>query len=79
MANTPFRKFRADDELWAELGRAVAASPDGEADRSAVIRQFIRWYVGRPGAQLPQRAVDYANAERPTPTEDRASSDGSPV
>jgi hypothetical protein len=60
MANTPYRKFRADDELWEDFGRAVAASPDEEADRSSVLRQFMRWYAGRTGARLPQRPDDTA-------------------
>lgn len=58
MANTPYRKFRADDELWEEFRHAVEKSPDEEADMSAVLRQFIRWYVGRTGAKLPERIAD---------------------
>jgi hypothetical protein len=55
MANTPLRKFRADDELWDDFGNAVEASPDPEADRAKVLRQFLRWFAGRPGAELPRR------------------------
>lgn len=61
MANTPYRKFRADDELWDEFGRAVVASLDEEADRSSVLRQFMRWYAGRPGARLPERPESEEN------------------
>lgn len=56
MANTPLRKFRADDPLWEAFSAAVANSPDPEADRAKVLRQFMRWYAGLPGAELPKRA-----------------------
>lgn len=55
MADTTLRKFRADDELWARFGNAVRRSPDAEADMSKVLRQFVRWYAGEPGAKLPER------------------------
>ncbi len=61
MANQHSKKLRGirqiDDDLWAELDTAAKAV--GE-DRSALTRQFYEWFVGRPGAQLP---------ERPPPTE----------
>ncbi|WP_433568138.1 hypothetical protein ACQP1O_43060 (plasmid) [Nocardia sp. CA-151230] len=50
-----FRKFRADDELWNDFADAVRHAPDPEADMSKVLRQFIRWYIRRPGAQIPKR------------------------
>lgn len=49
------RRFRTTDELWARFAGAVAASPDPEADMSKVLRTFVRWYVGEPGAKLPER------------------------
>lgn len=53
MAKTPTRPIRIDLELWDEFG-AVA-----EPDRSAVLREFMEWYVRRPGVKLPRRpAVD---------------------
>jgi hypothetical protein len=55
MADTTLRKFRADDELWVKFGDAVRRSPDAEADMSKVLRQFVRWYAGEPGARLPER------------------------
>ena len=58
MANTPLRKFRADDTLWEAFGAAVADSPDPEADRAKVLRQLLRWYAALPGAELPKRAGD---------------------
>lgn len=50
-----FRKFRAPADLWERFGTAVANSPDPEADMSKVLRQFLRWYTGEPGAQQPER------------------------
>ena len=48
------RNLRIDDDLWDSFGEAIErASP--EFDRSAVMRQLIRWYVGEPGAKLPDR------------------------
>lgn len=55
MANTPLQKFRAEKEFWDHFGDSVAASPDAEADRSKVLRQFMRWYNGERGARLPER------------------------
>lgn len=55
MAETVLRKFRITPELWEKFGDAVDRSPDAEADMSKVLRQFIRWYAGEPGAKLPER------------------------
>lgn len=55
MANTPLQKFRAEKPLWERFGDSVSASPDAEADRSKVLRQFMRWYNSEPGARLPER------------------------
>lgn len=56
-ANKP-RRFVATDELWEQFAQAVAKSPDPEADRSKVLRTFVRWYVGESGAELPKRPSD---------------------
>jgi len=48
--HTPLRPVRVETELWAEFGRLV-----GARNRSAVIRDFIRWYVRERGATLPKR------------------------
>lgn len=50
---TPHRQVRADDALWDAFGDAVERS--GAADRSAVLREFMRWYVREPGAKMPRR------------------------
>lgn len=42
-----------DAREWEEFGRAA----DGrhKDKRSGVLRDFIRWYLHRPGAELPER------------------------
>jgi hypothetical protein len=49
---TQHRSVRVPDEEWADLD--MAASSVG-ADRAKVINQLIRWYLQRPGADLPER------------------------
>lgn len=41
--------IRVPDALWQRFGELA------EPDRSAVLREFIRWYVREPGAQMPRR------------------------
>ncbi|RCG27200.1 hypothetical protein DQ384_26130 [Sphaerisporangium album] len=48
--HTRHRPIRVDTELWEAFGRLV-----GVRNRSAMIRDFIRWYIGIPGAELPKR------------------------
>jgi hypothetical protein len=45
---TPIRTIRIDDDLWEAFGAATA-------DRSAALRDFIRWYTRQPGTRLPRR------------------------
>lgn len=58
MANQHKEKLRGvrgiDDGLWADFEAAAGAIGK---DRSAVCRQFIEWFAGRPGATLPDRPV----------------------
>jgi hypothetical protein len=49
---TPNRAVRVDDELWQEAGQAAAAAG---TDRTKLLNQFLRWYLRRPGAALPER------------------------
>lgn len=49
---TNLQNIRIDRTLWTEAG--AAANQQG-TDRSAVIRAFLEWYVGRPGARIPER------------------------
>jgi hypothetical protein len=46
------RGIRLEKDLWDELLPAAAANG---YDRAGLIRQFVRWYLRRPGAKLPQR------------------------
>jgi len=56
------RNLRIDDDLWDTFGEAIGrASP--EDDRSAVMRQLIRWYAGVPGAKLPERPEPKENTD----------------
>jgi hypothetical protein len=60
MHKHPVRGLRGvPDDLWTEFEQATSRAG---TDRSAALREFMAWYVGRPGAELPQRP-----AERPTP------------
>ena len=45
----PNRVIRMDDE-WDELAEVA-----GKHKRAEVIRQFVRWYLRKPGARLPRR------------------------
>lgn len=49
---TARQTIRVDEDTWEKFGtRAQAAG----ADRSAVLRDFIRWYNREPGARIPRR------------------------
>lgn len=58
MVNVHKHKQRAlrgvSDELWAAFAAAVAGQ-EPRTDRSEVLREFIRWYVGEPDARQPRR------------------------
>ena len=49
---TPARHMRIPDEEWNDLGTVAA---DQGTDRAALVREFIAWYLRRPGAKLPKR------------------------
>jgi hypothetical protein len=49
---TQHRSVRVSDEDWADLKSAAGSLG---SDRGTVIKQFIRWYLRRPGATLPDR------------------------
>lgn len=51
---TPRQAFRIDPELSEEFREAVSRA-DPPQDMSAVVRQFMAWYVRRRGAKLPAR------------------------
>lgn len=50
----PRQAFRFDPDLWERFVAAIEIT-DPPADRSEVIRQFVRWYVRERGAKLPER------------------------
>jgi len=41
-----------DETLWETFDVATKAA---NADRSSVLRDFIRWYVHEPGTRMPKR------------------------
>jgi hypothetical protein len=49
---TQHRSVRVDDPEWDDAGHATARMG---TDRAKVINQFLRWYLRRPGARLPER------------------------
>jgi hypothetical protein len=50
------RQFRAPDSEWGPFEEATKAMhPEGRSPRARVLREFIRWYMRRPGARLPER------------------------
>lgn len=57
---TTAKAARVDDDLWTRAGEAVSRM---DTDRSAVIREFLRWYCRYPGAELPQRPGDEPAAD----------------
>ena len=59
--HTPHRQVRMDEATWQRLG-AVAA--ERGTDRSAIIRDLVRWWLREPGARMPGRVAD------PPPSED---------
>ncbi|MFE0101233.1 hypothetical protein [Streptomyces sp. NPDC059009] len=50
------RQFRALKSEWEPFEDAAKAiHPTGRGPRAKVLREFIRWYMRRPGARLPER------------------------
>jgi len=49
------------DALWADLDRAAKATG---RDRSGLTRELWEWFVGRPGAGLPERPVSSEETTR---------------
>jgi hypothetical protein len=40
------------EDLWRAFGELAAANG---TDRSALIRDWVRWYLGQPDAKAPRR------------------------
>jgi hypothetical protein len=50
--DTP-RRFRAPDDEWEPFEAATRAMhPEGRSPRAKVLREFMRWYMRRPGAKI---------------------------
>lgn len=49
---TQHRSVRIEDDDWSDAEQATKRMG---TDRAKVINQFIRWYLRRPGATLPER------------------------
>ena len=60
------RTISLEPALWVPL--EAAAKVHGH-DRSTLIRQFVRWYLAVPGAQLPPRP-EPGTYETPAPPEE---------
>ena len=50
---TPLRRIRIPAVMWERFGEAVRDA-EPELDRSKVIREFVRWYLGEIN-DLPRR------------------------
>ncbi|MEU9183338.1 hypothetical protein AB0D14_01970 [Streptomyces sp. NPDC048484] len=50
------RHVRIPDGEWIPFEAATRAiHPQGRSPRAKVLREFMRWYMRRPGAKLPDR------------------------
>jgi hypothetical protein len=49
---TARQTIRVEPELWDEFG---AAAEQVDTDRSALVRDFIAWFLRKPGAKQPPR------------------------
>lgn len=59
---TPARQIRIGDE-WYDFDRAAKAQ---DTERAALVREFIAWYLRKPGAKLPERPAAGAWADDST-------------
>jgi hypothetical protein len=56
---TPARQVRIGEE-WYEFD---AAAKSMDTERAALIREFIAWYLRKPGAKLPTRPAAVPTAK----------------
>lgn len=56
---TQHRSIRISDEDWDDAEQAAASMG---TDRAKVVNQFLRWYLRRPGAKLPERPPQAKNS-----------------
>lgn len=61
---TPVRTLRVPDPDWSDFHKVTGRRLAG------VVHQFVRWYLRRPGAKLPERPslerIDEVAQERET-------------
>lgn len=57
------RQIRIPADEWQEFD-AAAKGQDPPTERATLVREFIRWYLRKPGAKMPKRPlVDVADGE----------------
>ncbi|WP_435110203.1 hypothetical protein [Nocardiopsis synnemataformans] len=56
---TPARQVRIGDE-WYEFD---AAAKSMDTERATLLREFIAWYLRKPGAKMPKRPPAIAPKE----------------
>ncbi len=63
------RQIRVPDDEWVPFEAATkAVHPAGRSPRARVVREFMRWYMRRPGAKLPVRPPAGPWSEPPSGT-----------
>ncbi|MCP2364310.1 hypothetical protein HD597_011330 [Nonomuraea thailandensis] len=60
MPETTGRHVRVATTDWTDFGASATAQG---TDRTKLINEFIAWYLGRPGARLPERPGSHAEPE----------------
>lgn len=48
-----FRALKSEWEPFEDAAKVIHST--GRGPRARVLREFIRWYMRRPGAKLPER------------------------
>lgn len=62
--NTPTRPVRVPADLWRDFGYACE---DMKTDRSAYLRDVMRWAIHEPGVKMPKRPAAAPVMPRPEP------------
>jgi hypothetical protein len=60
MANTQHRSIRVPDETWLP---AIARAGDAGTSAGELCREFLDWWLRKPGAKLPTRPAAEKGAE----------------
>jgi len=59
-------RIRMPADMWERFGAAIRQA-EPELDRSKVIREFVRWYLGDDAGRLPRRPHKEGNSSDYTP------------